>query len=121
MYIKIPTYNSLTQSWSHTEFNTKYELLKFIESLFKYPGQYNFDDDYYGTGYTKYEKSQRFLCFNDPHRHGHDRQPDRRRTTADSPGPNKRRNRRRGPQRNLQPRRHRPARLDPYPARQLSG
>ncbi len=43
MYIKVPTYHAVTDTWSHTEFATRDEFVKFLWSMFKEPGQYQFD------------------------------------------------------------------------------
>lgn len=43
MYIKIPTYEVATGLWTHTEFTTREEFVEFLWSVFKEPGQYNFD------------------------------------------------------------------------------
>ena len=41
---KIPTYTHETEEWSYTEFETKQEWVDYVESLFKEPGQYDFDE-----------------------------------------------------------------------------
>lgn len=43
MYIKVPTYDAMTDVWSHTEFATREEFVEFLNSVFKEPGKYNFD------------------------------------------------------------------------------
>ncbi|NBW34099.1 MAG: hypothetical protein EBR30_03605 [Cytophagia bacterium] len=43
MYIKVPTYYAVTDTWSHTEFATREEFVEFLWSMFKEPGQYQFD------------------------------------------------------------------------------
>lgn len=43
MYIKVPTYHAVTDTWSHTEFATREEFVEFLWSMFKEPGQYQFD------------------------------------------------------------------------------
>jgi len=44
MYIRIPTYDDRSGSWSHTEFASREEFVQFLWSIFKEPGQYNFDE-----------------------------------------------------------------------------
>ena len=44
MYREIPTYNYETDEWSYTVFDTREELADFVESIFKEPGQYEFDE-----------------------------------------------------------------------------
>lgn len=41
---KIPTYNADTQSWSETSFPSQPDFALFLQSLFKEPGEYNFDE-----------------------------------------------------------------------------
>lgn len=41
---KIPTYTHETEEWSYTEFETKEEWISYLESLFKEPGKYDFDE-----------------------------------------------------------------------------
>lgn len=43
MYIKVPTYHAVTDTWSHTEFATREAFVEFLWSMFKEPGQYQFD------------------------------------------------------------------------------
>lgn len=43
MYIKVPTYTAATDTWSHTEFASRDAFVEFLWSMFKEPGQYNFD------------------------------------------------------------------------------
>lgn len=43
MYIKVPTYDAMTDVWSHTEFATREEFVEFLYTVFKEPGKYNFD------------------------------------------------------------------------------
>lgn len=45
MYKSVPTYYNQTETWGETIFDTKEEFTLFIESLFKEPGQYQFDKD----------------------------------------------------------------------------
>ena len=42
MYKKIPTYKE--GEWSHTEFKTQEEFASYLSTLFKEPGQYEFDE-----------------------------------------------------------------------------
>ena len=42
MYKKIPTYKN--GKWKYTEFETKEKFIEFLLTIFKEPGQYNFDD-----------------------------------------------------------------------------
>ena len=44
MYITIPTYDYATDAWSTTEFETREEFVKFMWSVFKEPGKYEFDE-----------------------------------------------------------------------------
>jgi hypothetical protein len=44
MYINVPTYDYVTDAWSITEFKTRDEFVKFMWSVFKEPGQYEFDE-----------------------------------------------------------------------------
>lgn len=44
MHIKIPTYDYATGEWSHTEFVTRETFCEFLWSMFKQPGQYEFDE-----------------------------------------------------------------------------
>ncbi len=41
MIYSAPTYNIDTEEWSYTDFETKKEVRDFLDSHFKYPGQYN--------------------------------------------------------------------------------
>jgi hypothetical protein len=43
MYLEIPTYDAVTAEWSTTVFETKEEYVEFLWSVFKEPGQYEFD------------------------------------------------------------------------------
>lgn len=43
---EIPTYDGNTKSWTVTTFYTHAEFREFIESCFKKPGEYKFDEDY---------------------------------------------------------------------------
>lgn len=40
MYYKAPTYNLDTKEWGYTEFETRKEMVLYIDSKFKYPGEY---------------------------------------------------------------------------------
>ena len=42
MYKKVPTYKK--GEWSYTEFETQEEFARYLTTLFKEPGQYDFDD-----------------------------------------------------------------------------
>jgi hypothetical protein len=44
MYLSIPTYDVKTESWSHTDFETKEAYVEFLWSIFKEPGKYEFDE-----------------------------------------------------------------------------
>ncbi len=44
MYIIIPTYDYPTNTWSTTEFETRENFIKFMWSVFKEPGKYEFDE-----------------------------------------------------------------------------
>jgi hypothetical protein len=44
MYLSIPTYDVKTESWSHTDFETREEYVEFLWSIFKEPGKYEFDE-----------------------------------------------------------------------------
>ena len=44
MYLSIPTYDTKTESWSHTDFDTKEAYVEFLWSIFKEPGKYEFDE-----------------------------------------------------------------------------
>lgn len=44
MYLSIPTYDVKTESWSHTDFDSKENYVKFLWSIFKEPGKYEFDE-----------------------------------------------------------------------------
>ena len=41
MYKKVPTYKD--NKWSYTEFETKESFVKYLTTLFREPGQYQFD------------------------------------------------------------------------------
>ena len=43
-FINIPTYDATTKLWSHTQFTTREEFVIFLRSIFKEPGQYEFDE-----------------------------------------------------------------------------
>lgn len=43
MYKSIPTYDSNLEVWTHTDFDSKEEYLKFLWTLWKEPGKYKFD------------------------------------------------------------------------------
>jgi hypothetical protein len=42
--ISIPCYDSTTSSWTEVKFGDKNEFVKYLTSIFKEPGQYNFDE-----------------------------------------------------------------------------
>jgi hypothetical protein len=44
MYITIPTYDYVTDSWSTTEFETRELFVAYMWSIFKEPGKYEFDE-----------------------------------------------------------------------------
>jgi len=44
MYREIPTYTFETKTWSISEYETQEDLLAFVNSIFKEPGQYEFDE-----------------------------------------------------------------------------
>ena len=44
MYHKCPTYDYLSDTWSHTEFETRELFVEFLWSMFKEPGNYEFDE-----------------------------------------------------------------------------
>lgn len=44
MFISVPTYNKQTESWSHTEFETRLGFYTFVKSIFKKPGKYHFNE-----------------------------------------------------------------------------
>ena len=44
MYSSIPTYDVKTELWSHTDFETREDYVEFLWSIFKEPGQYEFDE-----------------------------------------------------------------------------
>ena len=56
MYIKVPTYDALTDAWSHTEFATREDFVAFLYTVFKEPGKYNFDV----TSFKFNEEGRRF-------------------------------------------------------------
>lgn len=41
MYYRAPLFNVDTQVWSHREFETKKDVLRYLETQIKYPGEYN--------------------------------------------------------------------------------
>jgi len=41
MYYNAPTYNLDSNTWEHTPFETRKDVVKYIDSQFKYPGEYN--------------------------------------------------------------------------------
>lgn len=44
MYLEVPTYDAVTKEWTTTVFDTKEEYVKFLWSVFKEPGKYEFDE-----------------------------------------------------------------------------
>ena len=48
MYYSAPTYNIDTSEWEETSFETKRDVIKYIDSHYKYPSEYNIK---YATGY----------------------------------------------------------------------
>jgi hypothetical protein len=44
MHISVPTYDAATASWSHTDFATRDDFREYLQSMFKEPGQYEFDE-----------------------------------------------------------------------------
>jgi len=61
MYKKIPTYKNNT--WTYKEFETKESFIEFIYTLFKEPGQYDFDDTaYLFNEQAKIFNDQGFYC-----------------------------------------------------------
>jgi hypothetical protein len=48
MYYQSPTYNIDSKTWTTTDFETKLDAIAYVESKFKYPGQYNIK---YSNGY----------------------------------------------------------------------
>jgi hypothetical protein len=44
MYINVPTYDYATDAWSITDFETREDFVKFMWSVFKKPGEYEFDE-----------------------------------------------------------------------------
>ena len=65
MYISVPTYDDTTDVWSHTDFETREEFVKFMWSLFKEPGKYEFDDTSYKFNQqaTNFEKNNKVYCY----------------------------------------------------------
>lgn len=45
-YLEVPTYNGDTKTYTKTIFQTKEDFLRFVEPLLKYPGEYDFDENY---------------------------------------------------------------------------
>ena len=83
MFIDIPTYTVETNTWSTSEFDSRKEFYEFVLSIFKVPGEYNFDqtallfnkearifndEGYYcnkpfrSKDYTEYWDDQKFKC-----------------------------------------------------------
>ena len=44
MYISIPTWDHDLKKWSETEFETRDVYKEFVLSIFREPGQYEFDE-----------------------------------------------------------------------------
>ena len=44
MYREIPTYDYSSKEWSYTSFETQDDLANYVESIFKEPGKYEFDE-----------------------------------------------------------------------------
>src|SRR5690349_8960047 len=40
----IPTYNAQSDTWSHISFSSQADFAEYLDSLFKEPGQYEFDE-----------------------------------------------------------------------------
>lgn len=43
-YIRVPTFDNHTKEWSHTAFDTREDFVTFLWSVFKEPGEYQFDE-----------------------------------------------------------------------------
>jgi len=65
MYISIPTYDDTTDVWSHTNFETREDFVTFMWSLFKEPGQYEFDETSlkFNEQAKKFEKNNKVYCY----------------------------------------------------------
>ena len=44
MYREIPTYDYVSGEWSYTSFETQTDLVEYLETIFKEPGKYEFDE-----------------------------------------------------------------------------
>ena len=44
MFREIPTYDYELDEWGYTVFDTKEDLVAYLESIFKEPGKYDFDE-----------------------------------------------------------------------------
>ena len=44
MYREIPTYDYVSGKWSYTSFETQTDLVEYLETIFKEPGKYEFDE-----------------------------------------------------------------------------
>ena len=63
LFIKIPTYDAITELWSHTEFTTREDFVQFLRSIFKEPGKYEFDQtSLLFNSQAKQFNSYKFYC-----------------------------------------------------------
>jgi len=63
MYQKIPWFDADLQEWKHKEFASREELTLFVQSLFKEPGQYGFDDtSFLFNEQARYFKQHGYYC-----------------------------------------------------------
>jgi len=64
MYITIPTYDCATDVWSTTEFKTRELFVEYMWSIFKEPGQYNFDEcsQKFNEQATLFNKNNKVYC-----------------------------------------------------------
>jgi len=63
LFIKIPTYDTITELWSHTEFTTREDFVQFLRSIFKEPGKYEFDQtSLLFNSQAKHFNSYKFYC-----------------------------------------------------------
>jgi hypothetical protein len=65
MYISVPTYDDTTDVWSQTDFETREEFVKFMWSLFKEPGKYEFDETSlkFNQQSRNFDKNNKVYCF----------------------------------------------------------
>jgi len=65
MFIHIPTYDDTTKEWSYTDFETREDFLAYLWSIFKVPGEYNFDETSlkFNEQALNFEKNGKIYCF----------------------------------------------------------